>query len=304
MIISLSACSLLPEFQTRLDMLTSETNNADKENLKTTQNVLDCFSKKDAKALKALLCPKTQELKDTDQQILEAFRLFHGKVISFNKDLSGNQTDDIEYGKRTSLERDWGTEDIVTDENNKYTIQIHTYNICDVDKSRVGITDITISSKGSNFQIGYRWPFYNNEGQDLSYKLITAFSDRDIKGIKSMLCAKTSEMADIDTQIQDGLGFFEGKAIMGAVKGNSALYDGDNDYDITVNDHEIVKNGKPTRTSLNVIIVNIKTDANKIYKMEFYANLLYTDDKAYKGITQINITDDGGKKKVIGMRFD
>jgi hypothetical protein len=141
-------------------------------------------------------------------------------------------------------------------------------------------------------------------GRDMSYKLITAFSDHDMNGIKSMLCAKTFEMADIDTQIQDGLSFFKGKATMGAVKGNSSLYDGKNDYQTTVSDDETVKNGEPTRTSITVMNVNIETDANKIYKIKFYANLLYTGDETRKGITQIIITDGDGRKQVIGERLD
>jgi hypothetical protein len=108
-----------------------------------------------------LLCPKTHDLTDTDQQILAAFKLFDGKVTSFNKDLLGYEGDDTEYGIKILLDRDWDIKDIVTDVGNKYTIQIHTYNICDADKSRVGITDITItSSDGTNLQIGYGWPFY------------------------------------------------------------------------------------------------------------------------------------------------
>jgi len=305
MIVMLSGCSLSPGIQTRLNMLNSETYNADNENLQTTQDVLNCFSEKNEKALNALLSPKTQELADTDQQILAAFKLFEGKVTSFNKDLSGYEGSDIENGEKILLDREWNIKDIVTDVGNKYTIQIHTYNICDADKSRVGITDFTIkSSDGTNLHVGYGWPFHYNDGRDMSYKLITAFSSHDKNGIKSMLCAKIFVMANIDTQIQDGLSFFEGKATMGAVKGNSSLFDGKNDYHTTVSDSETVKNGEPTRTSITVTNVNIQTDVNKIYKIEFYANLLYTSDETRKGITQIIITDGNGRKQVIGERLN
>ena len=65
-----------------------------------------------------------------------------------------------------------------------------------------------------------------------------------------------------------------------------------------------MKNGKPTRTSITVINENIETDANKTYKIEFHANLLYIGDETRKGITQIIITDGEGKKIVIGERLD
>ncbi|WP_185741146.1 DUF5104 domain-containing protein [Clostridium sp. KNHs216] len=303
-IIILSGCSLLPGIQSRAEMLTSEVADEDKANLKTTQDVLNCFSKKDIKALKALLCPKTQRLTDTDHQILAAFKFFDGEVTFFNKDVTGNQEDDTEYGKKVLLTRGWNIEDVLTTVGKKYSIYIHTYNICDADKSREGITDITVTSGVKNLKIGYSWPLYDSDGNDLSYKLVDAFSDHSMNGIKSMLCPKSSKMADIETQIEDGLNFFKGNATEGVVKGNSLLYDGDHDYHTTVSDDETVKNGKPTRTSITVINENIETDANKTYKIEFHANILYTGDETRKGITQIIIIDGEGKRIVIGERLD
>lgn len=53
----------------------------------------------------------------------------------------------------------------------------------------------------------------------MSYKVIKAFSESDMEGLKSMLYDKALEIADIDDQIQTGFSFFEGKATMGKVEG-------------------------------------------------------------------------------------
>ena len=108
----------------RLAMLNSEVAKADAVKLETTKEVLNCFSEKDAEALKLLLCPKTQELIDIDEQIQETFILFVGKVTSFNEYILGFEEKSIENGKKTFLERAWGVDDINTDANEVYEMYI------------------------------------------------------------------------------------------------------------------------------------------------------------------------------------
>lgn len=127
-----------------------------------------------------------------------------------------------------------------------------------------------------------------------------------MNGLKELLCDKTLGIAGMDQQIQELLDFYEGKATFGKV-GNvdgHDVYDGDHYWHVSVSDDESVENGKPTRTSIDVIIENIETDTGEIYKIQFNANLLYESDEASIGITQITITDNIGRKQVIGEKLD
>lgn len=305
MVMLLPGCSSFGRIPTRVKMLDSEVSNMERSNLEITKDVLNCFSQKDSKSLKALLCAKTQGLTDIDEQILVGFDLFKGRVTSFNEDVLGYEGKSSESGKSTLLERYWNIKDIVTDAGGSYEILINTYIIYEKDKNRVGISQITItSSDGTKLKIGYEWPSYYNEGRDMSNKVIKALSEKDIDGLKSIICAKTLEIVDIDAQIQEGLSFFEGKATRGKVKGKNIVYDGKHDYRTSVSEDEIVKNNKPTRTSITVFNQNIETDANKIYKIDFNAYILYTGDESRKGISQIILTSDDGRKQVIGERLD
>ncbi|MFT4145110.1 MAG: DUF5104 domain-containing protein [Mobilitalea sp.] len=298
----LQGCSFL---QYRLNLLELEVNRAKKYQLELTNNVLNCFNEKDTDTLKTLLCSKTQGLTDIDEQIQTCFDLFKGKVISFDDNLMGYEGESIESGHTTRLERAWNVKDIVTDEDKKYEIYIYTYVINENDKDKEGISDITVTcSDGTEYKIGYRWPSYYTEGSELSYKVITAFGENDIAGLKFLFCNRTLDIADINEQIQTGIDFFDGKATMGMVDNESIVYDGDHDYTTTVSDEEIVKNNEPTRTSISVFNENIETDSGKIYSLEFYATLLSSDDNSVEGISQITITDEAGTKQVIGERIN
>ncbi len=300
MVISLTGCNVAEQISIRLNMLNSET-----INLETTENVLNSFSEKDKNALKGLFCEKTRGLEDIDEQILAGFDLFKGKVASFDDHIMAYEGSSIENGEITFLERAWNVFDIVTDEGKVYEFYIEVYVTYEGDKKREGISQITItSSDGAELKIGYGWPRYYSEGREMSYKVIKAFSSNDMDGLKSMFCTKTLEIADIDKQIQKGLSFFDGEATMGKVDDEYTVYDGSHDYRTFVDEHEIVKNSKPIRTSITVLNENIETDAGKIYKIEFNAYLLYTGDETYKGISQIIITSDDGSKQIIGKKID
>ncbi len=301
----LPGCGFFDRIKTSIKTAESEFAKMKNTNLEITKDVLKCFSEKDTKSLKALLCAKTQGMTDIDEQILAGFNLFKGRVTSFNEDLLGYEGDSTEKGIKIRLERSWNVEDIVTDAGENYEIFIHTYIIYDNDKNREGISQITItSSGGTELEIGYKWPSYFNEGRDMSYDIIEAFSEKKMDVIKSMFCAKTLKIVDIDEQIQAGLSFFEGKANMGKDKRNNMGYYRNNDYYIYVRDAEMVKNHKPIQTSITVLNENIETNAGKLYKIEFYAQLLNIGDETCKGISQIIIISDDGKKHIIGKRLD
>ncbi len=296
----LQGCSFI---QYRLNLLELEVNRAKKYELELTNDVLNCFNEKDTDALKTLLCAKTQDLTDIDEQIQACFDLFKGKVISFEDNLMGYEGESVESGHTTRLERAWKIKDIVTDEDKEYEIYIYTYVINEKDKDKEGISDLTVTcSDGKEVKIGYRWPSYYHEASELSHKVISAFSENDIAGLKSMFCKRTLDITDINEQLQTAIEFFEGKATLGMVEGESLDYNRDHDYTTTVNDEEIVENNEAIRTSISVYNENIETDAGRIYSLEFYSYLLASDDETFEGISQIIITDDAGTKQVIGER--
>ncbi len=298
----LQGCSFI---QYRLNLLELEVNRAKKYQLDLTNDVLNCFNEKDTDALKSLLCAKTQGLSDIDNQIQACFDLFKGKVISFDDNLMGYEGESVESGHTTRLERSWNVKDIVTDEDKEYEIYLYTYVINENDKDKVGISDLTVTcSDGTEYKIGYRWPSYYPEGSELSHRVIAAFSENDFTGLKSMFCNKTLDITDINEQLQTAIEFFDGKATIGMVDGESKVYDRDHDYTTTVNDEEIVKNNEAIRTTICVFNENIETDAGRIYSLEFYANLLFSEDKASEGISQIIIIDENGMQQVIGEKID
>ncbi|MDF2820128.1 MAG: hypothetical protein K0R15_569 [Clostridiales bacterium] len=309
MLIFLQGCngsSLITERLKSLELLIAK---EEKANLQMSKDVLNCFNDDDAQGLKSLLCLKTRGLVEIDEQISACFDFFKGKVISFDeKDMSGYEGKSIEYGETTFLERVWSINNIITDTDETYEIHIRDYYICENDKAREGISQITItSSTEQELVIGYRWPLHDNEGRDMSIEIVKKFDARDKNGLKVMLCATTLDIEDIDKQIQAGLDFYEGKATWGKVgtdyQGHE-LYNGKHDWYSSVSDDETIVNGVPTRTSIDVQIYNIETDLGNIYKITFYADLLNKDDETREGITQIIIESDDGIKQVIGERLD
>lgn len=304
---ALSGCNIFSDIVSyRLKMLDLETANADKSNLEISQKVLKYLSKSDAKGLKTLFCEKTQNLADTNNQILSAFDFFKGKVISFNENVMGYEGDSTEYGIKTLLERSWTVEKIVTDKGGRYEINIFQYVIYKEDENREGITKIVISnSKGAESVIGYSWPEHIDDANEMSWKIVDIFEKKDLKALKNMFCAKTLKLDGIDKQIQLALDFFEGKptnGVIGKVDGQD-ISDGSHDYNISVIDHETVKNSLPTSTSIEVLINNIETDIGKVYEIKYFAYLLCIDKKNIEGISQMIISSNDGKKQIIGKKI-
>lgn len=306
-LISLSGCGFIHGITSRtleLDLLTSK---GEKANLDITNKVLNAFNEKDSNALKSLLCLRTQELTDIDKQICDTFDFFNGNVTSFNKEVEGSENDSKEDGEQTFLGRSWSVNEIYTDTGESYELYIRQAVIDKNDKSREGISEIDITNKdGTELIIGYSWPSYYSDAQDLSVKVIKALSEKDTASLKSVFCSKTQTAADFDNQIQSAFDFFKGKATFGKVGTSNGhdLYDGKHDFRTTVADKEVVNNHAPICTFITVHNENIETDASKIYKLEFYAYLLNNGDETYQGISQITITSNDGKKLVIGEKLD
>ena len=156
---AVQGCGPLPS---RVDMLNALAAKEQKENLETSKNLLDCFSSKNAEGLKELLCKRTRDLADIDDQILASFDFFSGSVVSFDENkLSGTEDSSIRKGKTTRLVRSWNIYDITTDTGDIYEIYVHKYYIWLDDISREGISQVSIYSSGEKLTIGRKWPSYD-----------------------------------------------------------------------------------------------------------------------------------------------
>ena len=290
----------------RLNQLNKETALAKESQLETSEQVLSCFSEKDIEGLKSLLCARTQNLIDIDEQITAAFDLFDGNVIAFDDHFLGYEGKSTEYGKTTNLERSWSINDIETDKNENYEIYINIYNIYENDKTREGITKITLTKDDdTELVIGYKWPSYYNDGRDLSSKVIAALSDNDLTSLKKQFCEKSLAALDIDEQLESALIFFEGNAIRGRIEGpDSRFYDGKYDYHTFVSDNEVIENYEPISTSISVRCENIMTDSDEIYEVVYYAYLLCRDNETIEGISQMIISRADGTQYIIGEKVE
>lgn len=300
MIMLMSGCSAISKVIKRaLDSSKQPTN------LEISQNILDCFDNEDTQGLKALLCPKTQGIEDIEEQIREGFDFLDGKVVSFDENVSNDESESVDHGTTEELSRTLHIEDITTDTGGTYKLYVSINLIYIEDEDREGITDITIVNEDNDttFQIGYTWPDHHTEGRKISTEIIKALGEGDSEALKDTLCEETLEISDIDGQIQAAFDFFEGKALMGKVEGGPYEYDGKHDFKTTVSDDEVIEGNEPISTSVYVYCTNIETDSDRVYELEFYAYLLSDEHEEYEGVSQITIFDENGDKLVIGDKI-
>lgn len=274
-------------------------------NLEISQNILDCFDNEDVQGLKELLCPKTQGMEDIDKQIREGFDFLDGKVVSFDENVSNDESESVDHGTTEKLSHTLHIEDITTDTGGTYKLYVSINLIYIEDEDREGITVITIVNKDNNttFQIGYTWPDHHTEGRKISTEIVEALGEGDLEALKYTLCEETSEIPDIDEQIQAAFDFFEGEALIGEVEGGPYKYDGNHDFKTTVSDDEVIKRYEPVSTSVYVYCTNIETNADRVYELEFYAYLLCDEHEEYEGVSQITICDEHGNKVIIGDKI-
>lgn len=132
--------------------------------------------------------------------------------------------------------------------------------------------------------------FINSDsvGEQKCQELLQYFSDKNIKGLKSMFCEEVKSSQDLDAQIQTAMKFFQGKIIshdslVGINGGGQAI------------DH-----GKTTRLDISPYISNIVTNANKKYDISFYSRIIWTADKNKEGVSYIKLMSSDGQKCQIG----
>lgn len=303
-LLSLSSCQFIGNSIGRLVAPLSEfipiRKQANEAKLDISQKIVDYFNKKDLDGLKEIFCQKTQGISDIREQIQAAFEFINGNIVSYNHTLeAAGEGQSREKGETVKFDNGWIINDIRTDTDKVYKIFVHMF-LLDTDKNREGVSYLCITdSDGMECLIGYQWTTYDYEGSTLAHQAIQAISDKNLDALKSLLCAKALENNDIENQIQAGFQFFEGKATFGEVKNKPGVFDGNHDFHAVVTDEEIIENHEPVRTYISVFCENIETDINKTYQLDLYAYLLYADDKAYEGISQI-ILRYGADECVIG----
>lgn len=271
-------------------------------NLEISQEVLDYFENDSAEDLKELLCNKTKGIDGIDKQIQDGFDFFEGNVISFDENVLSSEEKSVDHGTTDELCRTLHIEDIKTDAGKTYKLIVDVNLIYLSDEDRKGITFILISDVDTDedFKIGYSWPDHYLDGVQLSCKILHALGEDDSETLKDLMCEKVLEKSDIDKQIDAAFDFFEGEATMGRVDEDGIRYDGNHDFKSNVVDYEVIDGNEPIRTSVYVYSYNIETDADRIYKLEFYADLFNQYNEEYEGVSQITVLDEDDNKVVIG----
>ena len=286
----------------KLDSAAPVRQQATEAKTEVSQKIIDSFNKKDDEGIVNLLCKKTQEMADIREQVQSGFDFISGNIVSYEVIYEDNFSGySKEHGKTVKYENTWIIKNITTDTGDVYEFQIHMF-VLDTDKNREGVSNIYIADKSNRqCEIGYYWKIYNYDGSTLAHNVIKAIGDEDIEALKALFCAKSLDNEDIENQMLSSFTFFSGKANFGKVKDKPGIYDGNYDFHSQVEDEVVVKNDMPVRIYISVFCENIETDTNNIYRLELYAHLLYIDNRAYEGISQVIIRD-GDNECVIGEK--
>ncbi len=116
--------------------------------------------------------------------------------------------------------------------------------------------------------------------------IVTYLGEDDTSSLKNMFCETIVSQSDFDAKVQEAVDFFDGKSIS---------------YDITaIGSKESISRGKQSVLSLSASIQDVKTTAEKTYKIRFNSYLIYKDNKSYEGISEISIESDNGETYVLG----
>lgn len=272
------------------------------DSLEYSQKIIDCFNNHDKSALKELLCEKTKNLEDIDEQIQKSFDFIKGKLISYNKDVCGAEEESIDHGTTNQLTRDLIIQNALTDKNITYRIDVTVNYIYLKDKERKGITQIYIENEkdGSQIVLGYPWPDHHLDGAKKANEIAESINNNDFEELKSYFTSNIQKLNKIDRQIDRVINFVDGRILMGKVEDDGLRYDGKHDFDTDVTDKKIIINHEPVKTTLEVHCTNMETDTGRVYEMYFTYILLDDEDWDNEGVVKIQILDENGTKYAIG----
>ena len=104
--------------------------------------IVECFENRDEETLKSMFSQWIASKVNLEEQIKEAFKLFHGNVVEYtigNGGISRTWDDGVATEKDVLL-----FVDITTDTGEKYDMSIKLYLSCDSDPSKIGISFINL----------------------------------------------------------------------------------------------------------------------------------------------------------------
>lgn len=119
-------------------------------------NVMDCFINEDVEGLKNLFCERVNYGNYLDEEIPKAFEFIDGNIISYDDDISC--TSSVAYDEGKVSERYYGpfVDNITTDKNKVYTMNIGLFTVYEKDDRYVGVDVIVIrNSDGDKITVGF-----------------------------------------------------------------------------------------------------------------------------------------------------
>ena len=132
--------------------------NLEKEQKAIAEKILECLDEDNVEELKGMFCERAiEETDNIDRQIERAMEFFEGKTESYDIDSSIGRAEERYYeeGKVVMLRTSGGINDIITDQDKKYSITFYNYLVFDEEPTREGLSEITIySEKGYSRVIG------------------------------------------------------------------------------------------------------------------------------------------------------
>lgn len=270
-------------------------------NLEIAQELAACFNDKDTSALKEMLCERSQDLDDIDEQIQDAFDFIDGNIISFDENVTGSEGKSNRYGTTTELDRFFSIDDIVTDTKQEYSIYVSENLIYLNDPKREGITQIIIENESddSKIEVGYSWQEFYTEGRDIASKAAKALGEGDDYAFSQLLCDDLAESPETQKNISKAMDFFEGMPYFGKVPDDNLEYDGKHDIHVTVYEEETVENGEPVCIKLKIDCENIDTDADRIFTSEIEAYIQNDENPKLIGITKFILFDEDKNSIII-----
>ena len=117
--------------------------------------------------------------------------------------------------------------------------------------------------------------------------IITAVREKDIQGIKELLCTKTRETNNIDEEIQQFIDF---------VEGNIQSYD----ESILIHSEEYGLGAQPDYHKYRWSVEGIRTDAGITYEMNVTEYSVNEKEPELQGILKLNVRDENGNSFTLG----
>ncbi len=115
-----------------------------------SNEIIRCFNEKDSISLSCLFCNDSRINCNLENDIVNAFKKYKGKAISYN--ITGKNASEVsvrngEYTKQLFIPH---IENIVTDTQNQYTIGYSIYSVYENNTNREGIVVIALYDENDN----------------------------------------------------------------------------------------------------------------------------------------------------------